>query len=168
MRTNRNDSVNKRESIARSGSIFYNSKKEASHVALGGLSMRKRMKYLYVAALAVVMLLLCGCKTVSNTILNSESKIFYGGCQIEANVRELSVDGGKTTARIRFTNLGGDSLDALEALVEFVDADGNTIASDVISLTFDSAVEAGENFSATAKCDSDDRIVGVVVSSYSS
>jgi hypothetical protein len=35
-----------------------------------------------------------------------------------------------------------------------------------LSLTFDPAVEAGESFSATAKCDSDERIVDVVVSEY--
>lgn len=92
--------------------------------------------------------------------------MFYGGCQIETTVRELSVDGGKTTARIRFTNLGGDSLDSIEALVEFVDAGGNTIASDVISETFDTVVEVGGSFSVTAKCDSDSRIVNVFVSEY--
>ena len=133
----------------------------------GLLYMQTGIKRSLAAALAAVMLLFCACKTVSTTILNTESKIFYDGCQIETTVRELSVDGGKTTARIRFTNLGGDSLGSLEALVEFVDADGDTIASDVLSLTFDTAIEAGESFSATAKCDSDDRIVDVVVSSYS-
>lgn len=128
--------------------------------------MRIRFRYFMTAALAALVLLFCACKTVSSTILNTESKIFYDGCQIETTVRELSVDGGRTSARIRFINRGGDSLSALEALVEFVDTDGNTIASDVLSLTFDPAVEAGESFSETATCDSDDRIVNVVVSSY--
>lgn len=130
--------------------------------------MQTQTKRLFASITVLVMLLLCACKTVTTTILNTESKIYYGGSQIEANVRELSVDGGKTTARIRFTNLGGDSLDSLEAFVEFVDSEGEAVASDIISLTFDNAVEAGENFSATAKCDSDDRIVDVIVSSYGS
>ncbi len=128
--------------------------------------MKNTLKSLLAVTFAAAMLLFCACKTVSTTILNTESKIFYGGCQIETTVRELRVDGGKTTARIRFVNLGGDSLESLEALVEFVDADGNTIDSDVLSLTFDTAVEAGESFSETAKCDSDDQIVDVVVTAY--
>ncbi|HRX57794.1 MAG TPA: hypothetical protein P5075_03385 [Eubacteriales bacterium] len=127
----------------------------------------KPMKLISILALCVLLAFGAGCKTVSTTILNTESKIFYGGCQIETTVRELSVDGGKTTARIRFRNLGGDALDSLEALVEFVDADGNTIASDVISETYTEAIEVGASVSETAECKSDERIVGVYVTEYS-
>ncbi len=116
----------------------------------------------------MLFVLFCSCKTVSTTILNTESKIFYGGCQIETTVRELSVDGGKTTARIRFLNLGSDSLDSLEALVEFVDAEGNTSATAVISQPFTEEIVAGDSVSVTASCDSDERIVNVFVYEYDS
>lgn len=107
-----------------------------------------------------------GCKTKDTTILNTESKLFYGGSQIETTVRELKVDGGKTTARIRFLNLGTEELGSIEALVEFVDALGNTISSYVISDTFDTPVPVGESFSETAECDSNSKIKGVYVTEY--
>ncbi|NLI53120.1 MAG: hypothetical protein GX417_02215 [Clostridiales bacterium] len=126
--------------------------------------MRKRLA----APLAMLALLffVSGCKTTSTTILNTESKIFYGGSQIETTVRELKVDGGKTTARIRFLNMGTEELGSIEALVEFIDAEGNTIASDVISDTFSEPVPVGASFSETAECDSDSAIKGVYVSEY--
>jgi hypothetical protein len=126
----------------------------------------KSLKLIPIFALGALLIFCAACKTVSTTILNTESKIFYGGSQIETTVRELSVDGGKTTARIRFRNLGSETLGSLEALVEFTDADGNTIASDVISETYSEAIEVGASVSETAKCNSDDRIVGVYVTEY--
>ncbi len=121
-----------------------------------------------VAALAMLSLIFfaVGCKSSSTTILNTESKIFYGGSQIETTVRELRVDGGKTTARIRFLNMGTEELTSIEALVEFIDKDGNTIASYVISDTFAEPVEVGASFSETAECDSDSAIKGVYVTDY--
>jgi len=126
----------------------------------------KPMRRIPIFALCALLLLCTACKTVSTTILNTESKIYYGGSQIETTVRELSVDGGKTTARIRFRNLGGEALDSLEALVEFVDKQGNTIATDVISATYTEAIEVGSSVSETAECKSDDRITGVYVTEY--
>ena len=79
-------------------------------------------KFRAIALLTVLLLVIVtGCKTVSTTILNTESKLFYGGSQLETTVRELMVDGGKTTARIRFLNLGTEELDSIEALVQFID-----------------------------------------------
>ena len=123
-------------------------------------------KRLLIAALVLLLLVSAGCKETSTTTLNSEYKIFYGGCQIEATVRELTVDGGTTTARIHFLNLGSDSLDSLQALVEFVDSEGNTIDSDILDVTFDTEIEAGESFSESAVCKSNDKIVNVYVSEY--
>lgn len=127
-------------------------------------TMRKTMPFLLIALLLLA--LLTGCKTESTTILNTTSKLFYGGSQIETTVRELKVDGGKTTARVRFLNLGTEELGSIEALVEFIDSSGNTIASDVISDTFSSSVPVGESFSQTAECSSDSRITGVYVTEY--
>lgn len=110
--------------------------------------------------------MLAGCKAKSTTILNTEYKIFYGGSQIETTVRELKVDGGRTTARIRFLNLGSEELGSIEALVEFVDATGETIASYVVQETFDTPVAVGASFSETAECDSDSKIKSVYVSEY--
>ena len=113
-----------------------------------------------------LLLLLAGCKTKSTTILNTEYKLFYGGSQLEVTVRELKVDGGKTTARIRFLNLGTEDLGSIQALVEFIDKDGETIKSAVIDDTFDTPVPVGESFSETAECDSSSKILGVYVSAY--
>lgn len=118
------------------------------------------------AALVLLMLVAAGCKETSSTTLNSEYKIFYGGCQIEATVRELTVDGGTTIARIHFLNLGSETLSSLQALVEFVDAEGNTIESDVLDLTFSEEITVGESFSESARCKSNDKIVNVYVSEY--
>ena len=125
--------------------------------------MKKRF---FTAALVLLMLVSAGCKQTSSTTLNSEYKIFYGGCQIEATVRELTVDGGTTTARIHFLNLGSETLSSLQALVEFVDAEGNTIESDVLDLTFSTEITVGEGFSETATCKSNEKIVNVYVAEY--
>lgn len=126
------------------------------------------MRKISVLFLTVLMMvaLLSGCKTESSTILNTGSKIFYGGSQIETTVRELKVDGGTTTARVRFLNLGSEELGSIEALVEFVDAKGETIASFVIQDTFETPVPVGESFSETAECDSNSKIKNVIVSEY--
>lgn len=113
-----------------------------------------------------LMLLVSGCKTESTTVLNAEYKIFYGGSQIETTVRELKVDGGTTTARIRFLNLGSEELSSIEALVEFVDAYGETISSYVISETFTEPVAVGASFSETAECDTNSKIKSVYVTEY--
>ena len=126
--------------------------------------MRKFLT-VFVSTIAVFVLF-AACKTESTTILNTGSKIFYGGSQIETTVRELKVDGGTTTARVRFLNLGSEELSSIEAQVEFIDADGSTIATYIISDTFSSPVPVGESFSETAECDTDSRIVGVYVSEY--
>jgi hypothetical protein len=126
--------------------------------------MRKRISIVLLAL--ALLLFAASCKTESTTILNTESKLFYGGSQLEVTVRELKVDGGKTTARIRFLNLGTEELGTIEALVEFIDAQGNTIASDIVSDTFDSPVPVGESFSQTAECDSNSKIKGVFVTEY--
>lgn len=132
-----------------------------------GVNANLMRKIGVVVCLALMMvLLLLGCKTVSSTILNTGSKIFYGGSQIETTVRELKVDGGSTTARVRFLNLGSEELTSIEALVEFVDANGETIASYVISDTFDTPIAIGESFSQTAECDSNSKIKNVIVSEY--
>lgn len=107
-----------------------------------------------------------GCKTESTTILNTGSKIFYGGSQIETTVRELKVDGGTTTARIRFLNLGSEELSSIEAFVEFVDANGETIDSFVIQDTFDTPVAVGDSFSQTAECATNSQIRNVIVTEY--
>ena len=128
--------------------------------------MNMMKKRFFTAALVLLMLVSAGCKQTSSTTLNSECKIFYGGCQIEATVRELTVDGGTTTARIHFLNLGSETLSSLQALVEFVDAEGNTIDSDVLDLTFSTEITVGEGFSETATCKSNDKIVNVYVTEY--
>ena len=57
-------------------------------------------KFLTVVISSLALLVfLTACKTESSTILNTGSKIFYGGSQIETTVRELKVDGGTTSAR---------------------------------------------------------------------
>jgi hypothetical protein len=124
-------------------------------------------KFLTVTLVLVsVLVLLTGCKTESKTTLNTGYKIFYGGSQIEATVRELKVDGGTTSARIRFLNLGSEDLSSIEAQVEFIDADGNTIATTIVQETFDTPIPVGESFSETAECDSNSKIKGVYVSEY--
>lgn len=128
--------------------------------------MNMMKKRFLIAALALLLLVSAGCKKTSTTMLNSEYKIFYGGSQIEATARELTVDGGTTTARIHFLNLGSETLKSLQALVEFVDAEGNTIDSDVLDVTFDTEVAVGEGFSENATCKSNDKIVNVYVSEY--
>lgn len=128
--------------------------------------MNMMKKRFFSAALVLLMLVSAGCKQTSSTTLNSEYKIFYGGCQIEATVRELTVDGGTTTARIHFLNLGSETLSSLQALVEFVDAEGNTIDSDVLDLTFNTEITVGEGFSETATCKSNEKIVNVYVTEY--
>jgi hypothetical protein len=126
------------------------------------------MRKLVVTTLAVlsILVLLSGCKTETSTILNSSYKIFYGGSQIETTVRELKVDGGKTSARIRFLNLGSEDLTSIEVQVEFIDADGKTIATTIIQETFDTPITVGESFSESAECDSNSKIKGVYVSEY--
>ena len=126
------------------------------------------MRKLILTTLAILsaLVLLSGCKTESSKILNTSSKIFYGGSQIETTVRELKVDGGKTSARIRFLNLGSEDLSSIEAQVEFIDAEGKTIATYIIQDTFDTPVPVGESFSETAECDSNSKIKGVYVSEY--
>ena len=126
------------------------------------------MRKIVAISLVLLSLLLfaVGCKTQSTTILNTEYKIFYGGSQLETTVRELKVDGGKTTVRVRFLNLGTEELGSIEALVEFVDAQGNTIASAGISDTFDPPIAVGASFSETAECNSSSHIKGVYVSEY--
>lgn len=124
-------------------------------------------KGMIVAALLFTMLFFFGgCKTTSTTILNTEDKLFYGGSQIETTVRELTVDGGTTSARIRFLNLGTEELSSLEAQVEFVDSKGDTIATSIISKTYETPVAVGDSVSETASCDSDSRIKGVYVTEY--
>ena len=124
------------------------------------------IKRIAVVFLIAALLVSAGCKTTSTTILNSEYKIFYGGSQIEATVRELSIDGGTTSVRVHFLNLGTEELGSLEALVEFVDANGEVIATSVISATYDTPLAVGESVSETVSCDSDSRIKGVYVSDY--
>ena len=60
----------------------------------------RKIPIIIICVLASI-LLLVGCKTESKTTLNTEYTIVYGGSQIETTVRELKVDGGRTTARIR-------------------------------------------------------------------
>ena len=126
------------------------------------------MKTKRVAALLLIAILLAvaGCKATSTTVLNTESKIFYGGSQIDTTVRELIVDGGTTSARIRFLNLGTEELNSLEALVEFIDANGEVIATSVINSTYPEPIAVGDSVSETATCDSDSRIKGIFVSEY--
>ena len=124
------------------------------------------IKRIAVVFLIAALLVSAGCKTTSTTILNSEYKIFYGGSQIEATVRELSVDGGTTSVRVHFLNLGTEELGTLEALVEFVDSNGEVVTSSVISATYDTPLAVGESVSETVSCDSDSRITGVYVSEY--
>jgi len=126
------------------------------------------MRKVFVVIVLIISLLFLavGCKTESTTILNSEYKIFYGGSQVEATVRELKVDGGKTTVRIRFLNLGTEELGSFEAYVEFVDVNGETIDSYVISDTFSTPIPVGESFSETAECKSDSSIISVYLSEY--
>lgn len=126
------------------------------------------MKTKRVAALLLIAILLAvaGCKATSTTVLNTEFKIFYGGSQIETTVRELIVDGGTTSARIRFLNLGTEELNSLEALVEFIDANGEVIATSVINSTYPEPIAVGDSVSETVTCDSDNRIKGIFVSEY--
>lgn len=126
--------------------------------------MKKHLTLVLLLLLSV--LLISGCKAMSTTTLNSEYKIFYGGSQIEATARELTVDGGTTTARIHFLNLGTEELSSLEAYVEFMDANGDTIESYVISKTYDEPIAVGASVSETASCKSDSRISMVYVSEY--
>ena len=124
-------------------------------------------KILTVALSSIALLvLLTACKTESSTILNAGSKIFYGGSQIETTVRELKVDGGTTSARVRFLNLGTEELTSIQAQVDFIDAKGEVITTVVISDTFATPVAIGDSFSETAECDSNSHIKGVVVSEY--
>lgn len=125
----------------------------------------RKLTAILLASLSL-MLLVSGCKTESTNVLNAEYKIFYGGSQIETTVRELKVDGGRTTARIRFLNLGSEELASIEALVEFVDAKGETISSYVIQETFDAPVAVGASFSETAECDTNSKIRSVYVTEY--
>lgn len=126
------------------------------------------MRKIAITFLSIIMmaLALSGCKAESTTILNTGSKIFYGGCQIETTVRELKVDGGTTTARVRFLNLGSEELTSIEAQVDFVDANGETISTFIIQKTFETPVPVGESFSETAECDTNSKIRNVVVSEY--
>ena len=127
-------------------------------------SMRKILT-VFVSTLAIFMLL-TACKVESSTILNTGSKIFYGGSQIETTVHELKVDGGTTSARVRFLNLGTEELSSIEAQVDFIDANGKVITTVILSDTFSTPVAVGDSFSETAECDSDSHIKGVVVSEY--
>lgn len=124
------------------------------------------IKRIAVVFLIAALLIPAGCKTTSATVLNSEYKIFYGGSQIEATARELSVDGGTTSVRVHFLNLGTEELGSLEALVEFVDSDGEVIATSVISATYDTPLAVGDSVNEIATCDSDSRIRNVYVSDY--
>ena len=125
-----------------------------------------KMKRIAALLLIAILLTVVGCKTTSTTVLNTEFKIFYGGSQIETTVRELIVDGGTTSARIRFLNLGTEELNSLEALVEFIDANGEVIATSVINATYPTPVAVGDSVSETVTCDSDSRIKGIFVSEY--
>ncbi len=125
-----------------------------------------KMKRIAASLLIAILLTVVGCKTTSTTVLNTEFKIFYGGSQIETTVRELIVDGGTTSARIRFLNLGTEELNSLEALVEFIDANGEVIATSVINATYPTPVAVGDSVSETVTCDSDSRIKGIFVSEY--
>ena len=125
----------------------------------------RKIIFVLIVALSFVLLLL-GCKTETTTTLNSEYKIVYGGSQIEATVRELKVDGGRTTARIRFLNLGSEELGSIEAQVEFIDGNGEIISTYIVQETFDTPIAIGESFSETAECDTNSKIKGVYVTEY--
>ena len=125
----------------------------------------RKIIFVLMVALSFV-LLLSGCKTESTTTLNSEYQIVYGGSQIEATVRELKVDGGRTTARIRFLNLGSEELGSIEAQIEFIDGNGEIISTYIVQETFDTPIAIGESFSETAECDTNSKIKGVYVTEY--
>ncbi len=146
--------------------IMESRKRACAPQIFGGIRNFMRKILIAILTLTSVLLLLTGCKTESSTVLNTGYKIFYGGSQIEATVRELKVDGGTTSTRIRFLNLGSEELASIEAQVEFIDAEGNTIATAVIQDTFDTPIPVGESFSETAECNSNSKIKGVYVSEY--
>ena len=125
----------------------------------------RKIAAILISSLAFVFLL-SGCKAVSSTTLNSEYLIVYGGSQIETTVRELKVDGGRTTARIRFLNLGSEELSSIEAQVEFIDGNGEIIETYIVQETFDTPIAVGESFSETAECDTNSKIKGVYVTEY--
>lgn len=125
----------------------------------------RKIAAILISSLAFVFLL-SGCKAESSTTLNSEYLIVYGGSQIETTVRELKVDGGRTTARIRFLNLGSEELSSIEAQVEFIDGNGEIIETYIVQETFDTPIAVGESFSETAECDTNSKIKGVYVTEY--
>jgi len=127
--------------------------------------MRPFVKAWVALAAIVIAALALGCKEQSTTILNKETTIYFGGSQIEATVRELTVDGGQTSVRVRFVNISGSPLEELKAHVDFVDADGAVLVSDEIELSFHEPLTVGDSVSGTASCKSNERIVGVVLSS---
>ena len=114
-----------------------------------------------------LLVLLTACKAESTKTLNVGSTIFYGGSQIETTVRELKVDGGTTSARVRFLNLGTEELTSIQAQVDFINAKGEVVTTVIINETFDSPVAVGDSFSETAECDSNSQIKSVVVLEYS-
>ena len=130
------------------------------------------MRWLVKTSIALAAVLIASftfaCKEQSTTMLNKEATIYFGDSQIEATARELTVDGGRTAVRVRFVNISGSPLESLDASVDFVDIDGNVIASDEITLTFEEPLAVGDGVSATARCNSDDRIVSVALSSVDS
>lgn len=127
--------------------------------------MRRLVGTLLMLTVILTALSALACKERSTTILNKEATIYYGDSQIEATARELTVDGGRTSVRIRFVNLSGVSLESLKAHVDFVDAHGGVIASDEIELTFTEPLTVGDSVSGTAYCESNRRIRSVLISS---
>jgi len=67
---------------------------------------------------------------------------------------------------VRFLNLGSEELTSIEAQVDFVDANGETISTFIIQKTFETPVPVGESFSETAECDTNSKIRNVVVTEY--
>lgn len=122
--------------------------------------------------LTAALLLLCaGCQSEEDKpkyetlTLNTVDKFFCNGVLLEANVRELNYDGNDASVRIRFTNLGDDPIDGIDANVRFLDADGNLLFEEGLHLAFEEALYRDETVSASVSCSGRDvrRIAGVSV-----
>ena len=113
---------------------------------------RKLLAYALLLLISSAFIFTAGCgANGKRTEPNTVSTFFYGGSRFEATVRELTVSGRKAEARIRIINVGGYSVDTVQAEAMFLDAAGNLLYTDQIDLSGEPFL-AGDSKSVTVSC----------------
>lgn len=134
--------------------------------------MRKNLCLLLALCLACAAL---GCKAKSEekadgyeniVTINTADKFYCNGSMVEANVRELGYSGDDASVRIRFTNIGDDPIDGVDAQVRFLDSADQVLYTAELHEVFEAPLYKDESVSLNAIYGGEDasRIAAVSVS----